>query len=61
MTLAATDPFQCPTCNRELDLEVVDQPAIVRHAGYGATQRTITRHCPGCGWSLYHTTTETRP
>ena len=61
MTLAIIDPGQCPGCGADLDHEQVDQPALVRHAGYGATRRTITRHCPNCGYSLNHTTAETRP
>jgi primosomal protein N' len=61
VTLATTDPWQCPDCDTELTLETVDQPAIVRHGGYGGTRRTLTRHCPHCGYSLNHITTELPP
>jgi endogenous inhibitor of DNA gyrase (YacG/DUF329 family) len=61
MTLATTDPARCPACGAEVTDEQVDQPALIRHGGYGATRRTVTRHCPGCGYSLNHTTSETRP
>lgn len=63
MTLAVVDPSVCPDCGTPLELEHVDQPAIVRHGGYGATRRTTTRHCPrpGCGWALNHQTSEHRP
>ena len=61
MTLATLDPGGCPSCGEPLDQEQVDQPALVRHGGYGATRRTITRHCSTCGYSLNHVTQETRP
>lgn len=61
MTLATREPWQCPDCDTELTLQIVDQPAIVRHGGYGATRRTITRHCTTCGYTLNHIITETTP
>jgi hypothetical protein len=61
MSLATFDPSQCPECGADLGHEQVDQPALIRHAGYGATRRTITRHCTECSYSLKHVITETRP
>lgn len=50
----------CPLCERELDLETVDQPALFIHAGHGATERTTTRHCV-CGWRMVEQRQEVRP
>jgi rRNA maturation protein Nop10 len=61
VTLITIDPDTCPVCGSELGLEQVDQLPLVRHGGYGAARRTITRHCPDCGYSLNHVVTETRP
>jgi len=62
MTVIA--PFtvgRCPDCDTVLDLVHFDQPAVVRHGGYGATVRTVLRSCPKCGWKLVAERGEVRP
>lgn len=51
----------CPSCGASIHARTVDQEALVRHAGYGATQRTVTRHCPACPWSTTVEVSDTRP
>jgi len=58
--LVALDPDTCPDCGRRLRLEILDQAALFIHAGYGATLRTVVRHCR-CGWALDAVRGEVRP
>lgn len=52
---------RCPDCGGELSTITVEQPAIVRHGGYGATRVHSIRKCVDCGWSLHEETSEVRP
>lgn len=59
--LVPLSPDVCPTCGHHLDVERMHEPALIRHGGFGATRRSVRRHCPGCGWSLIAETTEESP
>lgn len=50
----------CPDCGGPSRTQTRDQGALIRHGGYGATERTVTRSCP-CGWSLTAETSEIKP
>jgi predicted RNA-binding protein with PUA domain len=52
---------RCPDCGGALRELTVDEPALLRHAGRGATRRTRTVHCPSCPWALIIERGETRP
>lgn len=52
MSLVPIRPDVCPDCDSHLRTGVWEQPAVIRHAGYGATRRTVFRWCPRCTWSL---------
>jgi predicted RNA-binding Zn-ribbon protein involved in translation (DUF1610 family) len=52
VTLVAFDPEVCPECGAALARITWLQPALLRHAGYGATEQSTRRWCPCCGWSL---------
>lgn len=62
-TIVVVDPGRCADCGATLELVVVDQPALLRHGGYGATVRTSTRRCsdPECDWQLEFERIEIRP
>lgn len=51
----------CRECAGPLVKHRVEQPALIRHAGYGATRITITVGCPACGWWHRRDITEARP
>lgn len=52
----------CPRCGQPTHDETFWEPALLRHGGYGATRRTITRTCTGdCPWSVTVEVTEERP
>jgi uncharacterized Zn finger protein (UPF0148 family) len=55
------DPDVCPDCGHPLEGHAYDQPALFIAAGYGATARTVLRHCSSCGWSLVAERGEVRP
>lgn len=61
MSLATLDPTACPDCGGPTETTAADQPALLRHGGYGAARRDAVRWCPGCGWALHHETSEVRP
>lgn len=52
MTLVQLDASSCPECDGTLVEHIADEPALLRHGGYGATRRTRRRSCVQCGWSL---------
>lgn len=53
---------RCPTCDGELrQPEGFEQPALIRHGGFGATTRTVRVSCAGCGWSLVRERSEINP
>lgn len=52
MTLVPFDPEVCPTCGTTVVSTTWLQPALLRHAGYGAVERHTRRWCPSCGWSM---------
>lgn len=39
----------CPACGGVTRYETVEQPALLRHGGHGATERTVVASC-SCGW-----------
>lgn len=49
MDLVPVDTRTCPRCRHELTGESLFQDALVRHGGYGGTQRVDTEWCP-CGF-----------
>lgn len=63
MTLVTIPPDLCPRCGSMLREETVDEPALVRHAGYGATRRTVRLICDtaGSGSHLTPAMGEVRP
>lgn len=61
MTALATTPAdRCPDCGQPLDTYQADQPALFRHGGYGASERTVVSHC-SCGWFLTRERSEVKP
>lgn len=61
MSVATLDGDRCPDCGGALTPIITEQPAIVRHGGYGATRRDTVKRCGACGWALHSDTTEVRP
>jgi hypothetical protein len=61
MTVVPIPSAICGTCDQRTHREVVEQPALFTHGGYGATRRTITTWCPACGWELVTEVSDTRP
>lgn len=61
--LVALDPGLCPTCGAGVSPITTHQAALLRHGGYGATERTTTLHCsdPGCRWTMQSERTEVNP
>jgi hypothetical protein len=61
--LVPLDRERCPDCGSDLGVITLDEPALVRHGGYGATRQTITVHCLNeeCRWFLRRSVTETNP
>lgn len=59
--LICLDPSLCPECSTSLDSLVQDEPALLRHGGYGATRRTTFGRCGGCGWVILASVEEVRP
>ncbi len=51
---------RCPRCGSTINERTVEQPALCRHGGHGATERTVTRSCP-CGWWMTSEISEARP
>lgn len=60
MTLVPLDPARCPDCGDHLRTGSWEQPAIVRHGGYGGTTRTLVRWCGNCTWVLVAAVLEVR-
>jgi len=50
----------CPDCGGDTRTQTREQPALVRHGGHGATERTVVRSCP-CGWHQVAERSEVRP
>lgn len=61
VSLVECPPGRCPICTRPLDHTRVEQPALLRHGGHGATRIEVHAHCPSCGWWLTREQSETRP
>jgi predicted RNA-binding Zn-ribbon protein involved in translation (DUF1610 family) len=61
MALVPVDTTACPDCGETLDPSITDEPALVRHGGYGAMRRTIRDACGACGWSIVRSVTEVHP
>ena len=59
--LVPLDPDTCPRCDSELRHVASDQPALLRHGGYGADRRSEMSTCPACGFEGASTIGETRP
>ena len=51
---------RCPDCGGPSHTQTRDQESMLRHGGYGATERTVIRSCP-CGWSMVAETSEVKP
>lgn len=41
---------RCPRCESTIHQQTIRQGAFLRHGGYGATERTVTRSCSDCQW-----------
>lgn len=54
------DPACCPDCGTPLDVMTVTEAPLLRHGGYGAARRSVTRRCR-CGWALIAEVEEQRP
>lgn len=50
----------CPTCGGDLDYEQIEEDALFRHGGHGATRCSRRAHCR-CGWTLLVESSEIRP
>lgn len=61
MTLVPLRHDRCPDCDGPLGRLIVWQRALVRHAGYGATLRSVVRRCEVCGWHIEAERTEVTP
>lgn len=59
--LVLLDTSTCPLCDAELEEVESHQPALLRHAGYGATVRTLHRFCLPCRWGYEAERQEVRP
>lgn len=62
--IVLVDRRRCPSCRGEVIESTIDEPALLRHGGYGATKRTRFLYCENllrCGWSLVADVTEVRP
>lgn len=59
--LVVLDPTVCPACTSPVRDVTWDQPALLRHGGYGATRRVVQRTCDRCGWTLRIRIDEIRP
>ena len=61
--LVPVDSTSCPRCRSTLRRVVMDEPALFRHGGHGATLRTVTDHCSAgqCHWSMVRSVTESNP
>jgi hypothetical protein len=61
VNLTPLPPELCPDCGEVLADDIAwEEPALLRHGGYGATRRTVRRCCP-CGWALVVERSEIRP
>lgn len=61
MTLVPLRHDRCPDCHTALGCLVIWQRALLRHAGHGATLRSVVRRCSACGWHLEVEKTEVTP
>lgn len=61
MSLVALDLAVCPVCSGPLREACADEPALLRHGGYGATRRSCRTICEACGWTLLASISERRP
>jgi hypothetical protein len=52
---------RCPFCRMPLLSLTYDQPALLRHGGYGGTLRTTLRYCPACPFTRKADRMEVRP
>jgi len=52
----------CPECQAPATDVTYDEPALFIHGGYGATRRTVVRHCRRfCGWAVERERVERSP
>lgn len=61
MTLVPLRHDRCPDCDGCLGQLVIWQRALLRHAGYGATLRSVVRRCGACGWHMEAERSEVTP
>lgn len=58
--LVCVDQTRCPECDGELDTVTTEEPALLRHGGYGAMRTTVSVHCR-CGYYRTNAVSELRP
>ncbi len=51
-SLVVLAPGVCPVDGSTLSPDGMEEPALFKHGGYGATRRTVVMFCPACGWSI---------
>lgn len=61
VALVPVDCGECPRCMNRTRRLTVHQAALLRHGGYGATERTTYLLCDVCDWSRVADVTEVRP
>lgn len=61
MSLVPLPTSLCPECGADLDHLTVEQPALIRHGGYGATAQSRLRTCPACAFVFHAEQNEVRP
>ena len=53
----------CPDCFGDLHRVVLEEMALFRHGGHGATRKTTTDYCKDkdCGWVFEREVSEVKP
>lgn len=52
----------CPNCGGSTSTSRVEEPALLRHGGYGATRQSVLSQCDDdCGWQMTTQVNEVRP
>lgn len=55
------DQTVCPNDGTTLTPDGMDEPALFKHGGYGATRRTVILTCRQCGWGITREISEISP
>lgn len=61
MTLVPLSHSGCPDCDGIVVTQVIMEPALFIHGGYGATRKTTVSICFGCGYSHVGEISEVSP